>query len=52
MGVAVMAYFLMNASGGLGIVFVATVFVLVCGAFAVMWGEAFFDRMIRLIKWL
>ena len=52
LGVAVMAYILMNVSGGMGLVFVALVFVLVCGALAVTWGEGFFESMLRLIKWL
>ncbi len=52
LGVAVMAYILMNVSGGMGLVLVAFVFVFVCGALAVAWGEAFFEKMLGLIKWL
>lgn len=52
MGVAVMAYLLMSASGGAGTIFVTMMVVLVCGALAVTWGETFFERVIKLIKWL
>jgi hypothetical protein len=52
LGVAVMAYILMNVAGSMGLAFVALVFVFVCGALAVAWGEAFFEKMLRLIQWL
>jgi hypothetical protein len=52
MGVALMAYLLVSASGGAGTVLIAIVVVLVCGALAVTWSETFFERIIRLFKCL
>jgi hypothetical protein len=52
LGVSVMAYLLMSTPGGAGLVLVASLFVVGCGALAVAWGEPFFERMLRFIKWL
>jgi len=51
-GIAVMAYLLMNISGGEGTVILAILIVLLCGVFALAWGDPFFEKMLRLIRWL